>query len=197
MNIENSQYEARKKIICNSCGKPGHIKKFCRSKFVERNASISQNKEENSADWGTCLSTETTDLKSFVQESALTSIDGGDLEDGLTTIDYSKDWIIYYGCSHHLTGDGSLLSSQKEYMGDKAIVTADNSIHPVKTEGNVKVKATKGPVNLTSVYHVPDPSNIEDEDVHDKTNPPSPLVSHDDYSASESEETHETNDVRQ
>ena len=33
-------------------------------------------------------------------------------------------------------------------------MTADNSIHPVEKEGNVKVKAVQGPVNLTSVYHV-------------------------------------------
>lgn len=94
-------------------------------------------------------------LENVVQESALISIDGSILEDGLATIDYSKDWIIDSGCSHHLTGDGSLLSLQKEYTGDKAIVTADNSIHPVKTEGDVKVQAMAGPVNLTSVYHVP------------------------------------------
>lgn len=93
-NFENLQYEASKEIICNKCGKPGHIKKFCRSGFVEENASISQNKEENSADWGTCLSTETTDVKIFVHKSVLTSIDGGVLEDGHAAIDYSKDWII-------------------------------------------------------------------------------------------------------
>lgn len=151
-NSGNLQYEAMKKIICNRCGKPGHIKKFCRSRFVEGNASISQ---ENSGDWETCLSIETTNLKDFVQESALTSIDGSTLEEGLARINYSKDWIIDSGCSHHLTGDESLFSKQKEYTGDKAIVTADNSIHPVKTEGNVKVKAADGPVNLTSVYHVP------------------------------------------
>ncbi|KAL8088766.1 hypothetical protein AgCh_038521 [Apium graveolens] len=154
-NLDSSQYEARKKIVCNRCGKPGHIKRFCRSRFVERNASISQNKEDNSDDWGTCLSTETSDLISYVQESVLTSFDRSVLENRLAAINYSKDWIIDSGCSHHLTGDGSLLSSQKEYMGDKAIVTADNSIHPVRTEGNVKVKATEGPVHLTSVYHVP------------------------------------------
>ena len=45
LNSENTQYEARKKIICNMCGKPGHIKKFCRSRFVEGNASVSQNEE--------------------------------------------------------------------------------------------------------------------------------------------------------
>ena len=153
-NSDNSQYEARKKIICNRCGKPGHIKKFCRSRFVEGNASVSQN-EEHSDDWGTCLSTETTNLKNFIQESTLTSLDKGNVEEGFATIDYSKDWIIDSGCSHHLTGNDSLLSQQKEYIGNKAIVTADNSIHPVEKEGNIKVKAVQGPVNLTSVYHVP------------------------------------------
>lgn len=33
-NSENSQYEARKKIICNKCGRPGHIQKFCGTGFV-------------------------------------------------------------------------------------------------------------------------------------------------------------------
>ena len=94
-------------------------------------------------------------MKNFIQESALTFLDKGNVEEGFATIDYSKDWIIDSGCSHYLTCNDSLLSQQKEYIGNKAIVTADNSIHPVEKEGNVKVKAVQGPVNLTSVYHVP------------------------------------------
>ncbi|KAK1357702.1 hypothetical protein POM88_050958 [Heracleum sosnowskyi] len=131
---------------------------------------------------------EITNMENLVQEFALTSVDRGAVE-ALATIDYSKDWIVDPGCSHHLTGDVSLLSSQKEHKGNKAIVTADSSVHPVENEGHVKVKtmdSNAGLVTLNDVYHV------HDEDVHDKSNPRSPTELHKDC-ASEIEKTHEAN----
>lgn len=71
-----------------------------------------------------------------------------------TNVDYKKDWIIDSGCSHHLTGDDSLFSSLQDYKGQDAIVTADNSIHPGKSEGTVKMNASSAGVLVLTVSTV-------------------------------------------
>ncbi|KAA8538375.1 hypothetical protein F0562_028079 [Nyssa sinensis] len=61
-------------------------------------------------------------------------------------------------CSHHATGNASLLSEDRPYYGKRAIVTADNSLHPVVKERNFNVKkdiSNAGGVSLKDVYHVP------------------------------------------
>lgn len=75
----------------------------------------------------------------------------------LATKDYKNDWNINFGCSFHITGDGLLFSEFRECSRNDAIVTADNSIHPVKNEGSVKIKtggAKQETITLKSVYHV-------------------------------------------
>ncbi|XP_057461980.1 ninja-family protein AFP2-like isoform X1 [Actinidia eriantha] len=62
--------------------------------------------------------------------------------------------------SKPVQGDDTLFSSLQEYKGQDAVVTADNSIHPVKNEGMVKVNASNdGSVTPNSVYHVPGSSS--------------------------------------
>ncbi|KAK3017548.1 hypothetical protein RJ639_007420 [Escallonia herrerae] len=110
-------------------------------------------------DWDTCLSATTLDASESIKVPVLTSIDKDNMGEGLAAISYEKDWIIDLGCSHHLTGDSSLFSQWNEYKGNKAIVTADNTIHPMVDEGCVKEKATEQEtdvVTLNSVYHVSD-----------------------------------------
>lgn len=77
---------------------------------------------------------------------------------GNVSIDYEKEWIVDSGCSHHATGDASLLSSVRRHDGGRAIVTADNSVHPVVNEGklNIKVNNTNcDNISIDDVYHVP------------------------------------------
>lgn len=56
-----------------------------RSRFVEGNTRIFQNKGYL-VDWETFLSTVITNVENFVQELALTSINGGALDKGLVMI---------------------------------------------------------------------------------------------------------------
>ncbi|WOH07924.1 hypothetical protein DCAR_0727359 [Daucus carota subsp. sativus] len=41
INFENSEYETRKKLICNRLGKPGHVEKFCRSHKLSKEMQAS------------------------------------------------------------------------------------------------------------------------------------------------------------
>ncbi|KAH6797558.1 hypothetical protein C2S52_022112 [Perilla frutescens var. hirtella] len=66
--------------------------------------------------------------------------------------DVNKEWIVDSGCSHHATGDESLLSNARPHTRKKVIVTADNSLHPVVKEETVCIDKD---VSLEDVYHVP------------------------------------------
>ncbi|KAK3042376.1 hypothetical protein RJ639_002422 [Escallonia herrerae] len=65
--------------------------------------------------------------------------------------------IIDSGCSHHVTGNGTLFSKVHEHHGDRVIVTTDNSTHPVPKEGIVMIDVANdtSSVKLHDVYHVP------------------------------------------
>ena len=76
----------------------------------------------------------------------------GVLCDSNFSIDNEKKWIIDSGCSHHATGNDSLLSSVRQHDGERVIVTADNSVHPVIKEGNLKVKAEEGNIFLNFFF---------------------------------------------
>ncbi|KAK8291698.1 hypothetical protein V6Z12_D06G075600 [Gossypium hirsutum] len=62
----------------------------------------------------------------------------------------NKEWIVDSGCFHHVTGNDTLLSDVRPHRKNKVIVTADNSLHPVKKEGNLNDRD----VLLKDVYHV-------------------------------------------
>lgn len=73
-----------------------------------------------------------------------------------TSIDYNNEWIVDSGCSHHATGNDSLLSDVRPHCGKKTIVTADNSLYPVEKEGHFEVDISNNRgVSLKDVYHVP------------------------------------------
>ena len=68
-----------------------------------------------------------------------------------TSIYYNYEWIVDSGCSHHATGNDSLLSCIRPHNQKKVIVTADNSLHPEVNEGQFCVEKD---VSLEDVYHV-------------------------------------------
>ncbi|XP_048228241.1 uncharacterized protein LOC125369515 [Ricinus communis] len=105
--------------------------------------------------WEQCLSIEAVDqpvvVNSIVQQTNAEPYANA-------SIDYSKDWIVDYDCSHHATRHDSLLSNVRPHYGNKAIVTANNSLHPVVNEGQFDVKkdiSNAGVVSLEDVYRVP------------------------------------------
>ncbi|KAK3002472.1 hypothetical protein RJ639_022112 [Escallonia herrerae] len=71
--------------------------------------------------------------------------------------DDEEEWIIDLGYSHHVTGNDTLFSEVHEHHGDRVIVTADNSTHPIAKEGVVKIDVANdtSSVKLHDVYHVP------------------------------------------
>lgn len=76
--------------------------------------------------------------------------------DVLDSIDFEKDWIIDWGCGHHLTGNESKFSSLHRHAGNKAIITTDNTVHPVKKEGSVVLNDQNcDAIALKSIFHVP------------------------------------------
>lgn len=76
--------------------------------------------------------------------------------DALTSINFDNDWIIDFGYGHHLTSDDSKFSSFRDYNGNDAIITANNSVHPVEKEGIVTIKGDEDdPITLDSVFQVP------------------------------------------
>jgi len=76
--------------------------------------------------------------------------------DALASINFEDDWIVDSGCGHHLTGDQSKFSSLKEYNGNEAIVTADNTVHQVENEGIIVINGKQeDSITLNNVFHVP------------------------------------------
>ncbi|KAF8405092.1 hypothetical protein HHK36_009990 [Tetracentron sinense] len=128
--------ENRKGVKCYRCGKLRHIKKNCRVKLKCGNVA---EKEESKGDeeWGKCFMAGTTSV------------------DALNAINFENDWIIDSGCGHHLTGDDSKFSRFRDYNGNDAIITADNSIHPVEKERVVTIKGDRDDhITLNNVFQV-------------------------------------------
>lgn len=136
----NNEASRRKNVKCYRCGKMGHIKRDCRVKIHEGNVGSKEPERKQVKDWGSC----------FVSGDALEG-DSPNVQ-VLASINYQNDWIVDSGCSHHLTGDKAKFHEFVHYEGNDAIVTADNTVHPVVNEGVVKVEDG---VTLKSVYHVP------------------------------------------
>ena len=89
--------------------------------------------------------------------TCLSHLDGraGQKEIPINYIDYQKEQILDSGCSHHVTGNSQGFSEMRHYNGDKVIVTADNTTHPMVKEGTVKIIVGNNEVQLSDVYHVP------------------------------------------
>ena len=54
-------------------------------------------------------------------------------------INYEDDWIIDFGCSHHMTGDKEKFMSMSEYKRSRVVITANNSEFPITHIGKAVV----------------------------------------------------------
>lgn len=141
----------RVKVSCDRCGKHGHVKANCRVKMQEAGANVVHESSGEQANWEKCLSIEVSSQASNVT-SVLHPTDANAAAH--SSIDYTREWIVDSGCSHHATGNIDLLLNVRPHCGNYVIVTADNSLHPVIKEGFYKEDNSEG-VRLDDVYHVP------------------------------------------
>jgi hypothetical protein len=76
--------------------------------------------------------------------------------DGLAKVNHKNDWIVDSGCSNHMTGDEDKFKSMRPYNGNRVVMTADNTQHPMKHIGDAKIALRYGDNGiLHGVYHVP------------------------------------------
>ncbi|KAK0598965.1 hypothetical protein LWI29_001137 [Acer saccharum] len=122
----------KKRVKCYRCGKLRHIKMNCHVKLTEGNLAEKGEPSHNSKDWGNCFLVENTTVNA------------------MASINFEKDQIIDFDCGLPLTGDESNFSSFKKYMGNHAIVTADNPIHHVEKDGSVVISDSEITINRTS-----------------------------------------------
>ncbi|KAJ7965013.1 Retrovirus-related Pol polyprotein from transposon TNT 1-94 [Quillaja saponaria] len=136
-------------IKCYRCGKIGHIKKNCRVKLSKANVT-SENKEMEQLEWEQCFTSEVVEGSNDVAAELIPTQAFFNHENG------EDEWIIDSGCSHHVTGNDSLLSELRQHNGERVIVTADNSTYLVAKEGIVKIGiGDTRTVKLNDVFHVP------------------------------------------
>ena len=107
--------------MCDRCGKSGHIKSNCRVKLEKTKANVvHESNDVQQPNWENCLSIEVIDQKMNVT-SVVHKTDA--LAVANNFVDYGKEWIVDSGCSHHATGNDSLLSNVRPHGGKKVIVT--------------------------------------------------------------------------
>ncbi|XP_071719575.1 uncharacterized protein [Rutidosis leptorrhynchoides] len=107
------------------------IKRYYRSKVTKANVACSSN-DDDEVKWEQCFTIDTVVKK--------------------------NQWIVDSGCSHHVTGDGTLLHDVKDHNQNRVVITADNSTHQVKKEGcysNVIIDVNIDTFTLEDVYLVP------------------------------------------
>ncbi|KAL0294543.1 UNVERIFIED_CONTAM: Retrovirus-related Pol polyprotein from transposon RE2 [Sesamum radiatum] len=127
--------DCRLKLVCDRCGKSGHIKANYQVKMQETEANVAHDRNDSQQPtWEACLSIEVLD-----QPMSVTSIVHQDHVPSniRASINYSEEWIVDSGCSHHATGNDDLLSGIRPHREKKVIVTTDNSLHPVMKEGDL------------------------------------------------------------
>ena len=72
------------------------------------------------------------------------------------SINFQDDWIVDYGCGHHLTGDESKFFSLQPHIENEAMVIADKIVHKFENEGIVIVNGGyNNSITLDNVFHVP------------------------------------------
>ncbi|KAJ7949736.1 Retrovirus-related Pol polyprotein from transposon TNT 1-94 [Quillaja saponaria] len=119
--IKDNQLRWRN-VKCYRCGKLGHSKRNCSVKLGDESANVVTDETYDQLQYEQCLSTILAETQA--KTSAVIP----------SSINFEKEWVIDFGYSHHVTGNDSLFSELHQHLGDRAIVTADNSVNHVEKE---------------------------------------------------------------
>ena len=122
------------KTGCWKCGKPGHFKRNCRAKSVERGKGPED--------------TSSTEKKPSSEE-------GGDVYLASTSTQPERDfWLIDSGASFHMTPHREWFSEYEKYNGN--VFLGDDSPKKIMGRGRVKLLLNDGRIRtLPGVLHIP------------------------------------------
>lgn len=95
--------QGNKSFKCYRCGKPGHIKKYCRVKLSKANVAC-DDKEDYQLNWEQCFTIEAVEGRDNITLKAAPN------QTVVNYVNYKDKWIIDSGCSYHVTGNDSLFS---------------------------------------------------------------------------------------
>ena len=70
-------------------------------------------------------------------------------------IDFAHDWIIDSSCLNHLISYREIFNSLHDYIGFDATATVDDSLHLVKSVGDLSLISSNSSISLNIVYYVP------------------------------------------
>ena len=106
--IGHFKQNCRVKVVCNRCGNSGHIKRNCHVNLKQEGANVAhESSESEEPKWEQCLSIVDVDRS----ETVISVVHQTDKRtDSNGSIDYSKEWIVDYGCSHHASENCALES---------------------------------------------------------------------------------------
>ncbi|KAG8472627.1 hypothetical protein CXB51_034316 [Gossypium anomalum] len=141
--LEHLKRDCWVKIVCDRYEKSGHIMANCRAKMQEKEANVVHDSSEfQQPTWEQCLSIEVLD-----QPTNVTSAVHQD-DVSIDVLNCNKEWIVDSGCSHHATGNDTLLSNVHLHRKKKLIMAADNSLYLVTEERDLN----DGDVLINNIY---------------------------------------------
>ncbi|KAG6477308.1 hypothetical protein ZIOFF_066561 [Zingiber officinale] len=150
----NKKNEARLQLLENELAVAKQDGMSCSEFFLKSGnyADVAEKREEQKEeDWSHCFLADSVIEDSQWVPCLMTE---GNLNEKIST---NKEWIVDSGCSHHITGDESILSRSWTHDGRSGILTADKTVHKIRKEGTVVVDNDHGEsITLNSVYHVPE-----------------------------------------
>lgn len=120
-DINSSNKGNTKTFKCYQCVKLGYKRRNYHVRLKESNVAktLKHDSSQNEENLEKCFIAKTTNVVA------------------MASINFDNDWIVDFGCSHHLIGVDSKFSSFCHYEGKDAIVTADITIHSIEKEDTI------------------------------------------------------------
>lgn len=92
--------QGNKSCRCYKYEKIEHIKKNCRVKLFKANVAF-EDEEDDQLNWEQCFTTEVVERRGKMVLKSITN------KAVVNYVNYKEEWIIDFGCSHHVTKNDS------------------------------------------------------------------------------------------